>query len=74
MFIILALLGFALVVALEAPGLVKKKMWRELIAFLIFLAVGLAISIPQLLGIRMFEPNAPIEALFAPMGEWLKNP
>lgn len=74
MLIVLALLGFVLVIGLEVPGLVKKKMWRELAAFSVFLAVGIALSIPQLFGIRPFEPNAPIEALFKPAGEWLKKP
>lgn len=74
MLIVLALLGFAFVIWLEAPGLIKKKMWRELIAFSVYLAAGLALSIPQLLGVRPFEPNAPIEALYKPIAEWLKKP
>jgi len=72
--IVLALLGFALIIGLEAPGLVKKKMWRELVAFSVYMAIGIALSIPQLFGIRPFEPNAPIEALFKPLAELLKKP
>ncbi|OPX83508.1 MAG: hypothetical protein A4E53_04593 [Pelotomaculum sp. PtaB.Bin104] len=72
--IVLVLLGFALIIWLEAPGLVKKKMWRELIAFSVFLAIGIALTIPQVYGIRPFEPNAPIEALFKPLAELLKEP
>lgn len=72
--IILLLLAFALVVLIEAPGLVKKKMWRELVVFSFLLAVGMALSIPQVFGIRPFDPNAPIKALFGPVGEWLKKP
>lgn len=72
--IVLALLGFALIIGLEVPGLVKKKMWWELTAFSVYLAIGMALSIPQLLGIRPFEPNAPIEALFRPLGELLRGP
>lgn len=74
MLIVLALLGFALIIGLEAPGLVKKKMWRELVAFSVYMAIGMALSIPQLFGTRPFEPNAPIEALFKPLAEWLKKP
>lgn len=74
MWLVLAMLGFALIIGLEAPGLVKKKMWRELAAFSVFLAIGMALSIPQLLEIRPFGPNAPIEALFKPLAELLKNP
>jgi len=72
--IVLVLLGFALIIWLEAPGLVKKKMWRELVAFSVFLAIGMALTIPQVYGIRPFKPNAPIEALFKPLAELLKKP
>ncbi len=63
----------ALIIWLEAPGLIKKQMWRELAAFAVFLAVGLALAIPQLYGIKLFDPNAPVETLFRPIGEWLKE-
>lgn len=72
--IVLVMFAFALIIWLEAPGLVKKKMWRELAAFLVFLAIGAALTIPQVYGIRPFEPNAPVEALFKPLAEWLKDP
>jgi len=72
--IVLVMFVFALIIWLEAPDLVKKKMWRELAAFSIFLAIGIALTIPQVFGIRPFEPNAPIEALFKPLAEWLKEP
>ena len=72
--IVLLMLAFVLIIGLEAPDLVKKKMWRELAAFSVFLAIGMALAIPQVYGIRPFEPNAPIEALFKPMAEWLKKP
>jgi len=71
--IVLVLLAFALIIWLEVPGLVKKKMWRELAAFSVFLVIGMALTIPQVYGIRPFEPNAPIEALFKPLAELLKN-
>jgi len=72
--IILVLLAFGLIIWLEVPGLVKKKMWRELIAFSVFLVIGMALTIPQVYGIRPFDPNAPIEALFKPLAELLKTP
>ncbi|HBV95856.1 MAG: hypothetical protein JL50_04365 [Peptococcaceae bacterium BICA1-7] len=74
MLILLALLGFALVIWLEAPGLVKKKMWRELIAFSVYMAFALAISIPLLYGVRPFDANAPIEAVYKPLAKWLEKP
>lgn len=72
--IVLVLLAFVLIIWIEVPGLVKKKMWRELAAFSVFLAIGMALAIPQVYGIRPFKPNAPIEALFKPLVDLLKKP
>ncbi|MDF9408400.1 MAG: hypothetical protein A4E52_01311 [Pelotomaculum sp. PtaB.Bin013] len=72
--IILVLLAFALIIWLEVPGLVRKKMWRELAAFSVFLVIGMALTIPQVYGIRPFKPNAPIEALFKPLADFLRKP
>ncbi|NPV71553.1 MAG: hypothetical protein HPY55_13090 [Firmicutes bacterium] len=63
---------FAGIVLFEVPGLVKKKMWRELAAFSIYLLIGMALSIPQALGVRLPNPTKAIEALFRPLSELLK--
>jgi len=47
---------------------------RELVAFSVFLVMGMALTIPQVYGIRPFRPNAPIEALFKPLAELLEKP
>lgn len=72
--IVLVMFAFVLIIWLEAPGLVKKKMWRELAAFSVFLAIGMVLTIPQIYGIRPFNPNESIEAMFKPIAEWLKEP
>ncbi len=60
------------IILLEAPGLVKKKMWRELAAFLAYLSLGMALVIPQALGVKLPNPTKAIEALFRPLAELLK--
>jgi hypothetical protein len=60
------------IILLEAPGLVKKKMWRELAAFLAYFFLGMALIIPQLLGVKLPNPTKAIEALFKPFAEMLK--
>ena len=70
--IILVVLAFIGIILFEAPGLVKKKMWRELAAFSVYLWIGMALSIPQALGIKMPNPTKAIEALFKPISELLK--
>lgn len=72
MLIALLLVFFLDIVLLEAPGLVKKKMWRELLAFSGYLLLGLALSLPQVMGIKVPNPTKVIEALFKPLAELLK--
>ncbi|MCL6639279.1 MAG: hypothetical protein K6T80_06325 [Firmicutes bacterium] len=70
--VFLLILAFLIIIALEVPGLVQKKAWRELAAFSVFLLLGFALALPQVLGFRVPNPNEAIEALFRPLSEWLK--
>ena len=70
------LLGFVFlfIIYLQVPPLVKNKMWRELIAFTVFLFLGMALSIPLVLGYDLPSPAKAIEAIFKPLADWLKLP
>lgn len=70
--VVLLILLFIGIALFEVPGLVKKKMWPELAAFSVFLLIGMCLSIPQVLGVKMPNPNKAIEALFMPIAEMLK--
>lgn len=70
--IALLIVLFIGIILFEAPGLVKKKMWRELAAFSVYLSIGMALSIPQVLGVKLPNPTRAIEALFRPLSELLK--
>ncbi len=70
--IALLFLLFIGIILLEVPGLVKKKMWRELVAFSVYLLAGMALSIPQVLGIKLPNPTRVIETVFKPLSELLK--
>lgn len=70
--VVLLVLAFLAIIWLEVPGLVKKKAWRELAAFSVFLALGFALALPQVLGLEVPNPNKAIEALFRPLSDWLK--
>lgn len=70
--IVLLIMTFIGIILFETPGLIKKKMWRELAAFSMYLSIGMALSIPQVLGIKLPNPTKAIEALFKPISELLK--
>lgn len=70
--VILLVLAFLGMIALEVPGLVKKKAWRELAAFSFFLLLGFALALPQVLDLEAPNPSDAIEALYKPLSEWLK--
>jgi len=69
--VVLVVLVFLVIIAIEVPGLVKEKMWRELTAFAVLLLFGMTLSIPQVLGMHVPSPNVPIELIFKPFAEWL---
>lgn len=70
--IVLLLLLFIGIILLEVPALIKKKMWRELAAFSAYIFIGMALSIPQVLGVRLPNPTKVIETIFKPLAELLK--
>lgn len=71
-YVILLVLAFLGMIALEVPGLVKKKAWRELAAFSFFLLLGFALALPQVLDLEAPNPSDAIEALYKPLSDWLK--
>ncbi len=70
--VFLLILAFIGIILFEVPGLIKKKMWRELAAFSLYLSIGMALSIPQVLGIILPNPSKAIEVLIKPISELLK--
>lgn len=70
--IVLLIVCFIAIILFEVPDLVKRKMWRELTAFSIYLAIGMALSIPQVLGVKLPNPTKAVEILFKPLTELLK--
>jgi hypothetical protein len=72
--IFLLSLVFLIIIYLEVPPLVKNKSWRELIAFAVFLWLGMFLSVPLVLGFDLPSPTKAIEAIFKPLANWLKPP
>jgi len=70
--IVLLTMAFIGIILFEVPGLIKQKMWRELAAFSFYLSIGMAMSIPQVLGIILPNPSKAIEVLIKPVSDLLK--
>lgn len=71
--IVLLILVFAVIIAFEVPGLVKKKMWRELAAFSVLLLIGMVLSFGQALKLPLPNPTRGIEAVFRPVSQYLEK-
>jgi len=63
MYIILFLTAFTAIILFEAPGLIYRKYWRELITFFFFLALAFGISIIPVLGYDLPSPARGIEII-----------
>lgn len=68
--LVLAFLGMAL---LEVPGLLRRRLWRELAAFATLLAIGFTLSFLQVLGVRIPSPNEGIESLIKAIGQAISS-
>lgn len=67
MVVLILLSVFGAIIALEVPGLVRKRMWGELAAFAVLLAVGMVFSVAQVLNLPLPNPTRFIDALFEPV-------
>lgn len=61
--IILIILAFVLVAIIQIPSLVKKKYWRELIAFCVFFLFSFVICILQAAGVKLPSPAKGLQSI-----------
>lgn len=71
--VLLLVLVFVGVVLIEVPGLVRRRMYRELAAFLGLLAVAMVYSFGQALRWPLPNPARIIEAAFRPVSRILEQ-
>lgn len=64
---------FILIIAFEAPGLVRKKMWRELAAFSVLMLIGMVYSYGLVLDLPLPNPTDYIMAIFKPVSQYLEK-
>ena len=71
--LLMLILLFAALAFFEVPGLVKLGRRRELFGFILYLLLAALLTFPQALGVEVPNPMMGIEAVFAPLAEWLKD-
>ena len=62
--IFLLITAFIGIVLFEVPDLLRKKYWRELAFFSVFLFLGFILSLLQNIGVKLPDPNKGIQYFF----------
>lgn len=57
--VVLLLLIYLLIIAWEVPGLLREKMYRELVFFSVILVLGIYLSLSQFYGWPLINPLTP---------------
>ncbi|HHT63703.1 MAG: hypothetical protein ACOX4H_12245 [Bacillota bacterium] len=63
--------AFMIIFVMEAIPLVKKKMWRELVAFSLLLLIGAGLTFTVVLDLPLPNPADIMEKIFSPASTWL---
>jgi len=71
--VFLLVLLFLIIIVAQVPGLVKKKMWRELAVFGVLLFLGMVYSFAQVLDVPVPNPMSGVEAVFKPLSVFLEK-
>lgn len=70
----IALLGFVIIIVLltHLQPLIRQRLWKELIIFIVLLSLGTIYSIGQIYHWPLPNPTKKMEYLFAPLYEKLE--
>ncbi|MBK5461543.1 MULTISPECIES: hypothetical protein [unclassified Peribacillus] len=63
----------AVIIAIEAPSLLRKKLKKELWIFSILLLFGTALSVAQALNIKIPNPLDWITAIYKPLSDMIEK-
>jgi len=55
--IIVVISIFIIIALLQIPGLIDRKLWRELTVFSVLLVIGFTLSLLQVIDIKIPSPN-----------------
>jgi glucan phosphoethanolaminetransferase (alkaline phosphatase superfamily) len=57
------------IIAIEVPVLVKKQLWGELAVFSFLMIIGIVLSVAETMDINLPNPTNLTESLFAPISD-----
>ncbi len=62
--LLLVFIGFAAIAAINLPGMIKKKLWRELAVYSLFFLAVFTLAVLMALGIKVPSPIKAIQAFY----------
>ncbi|MBO8137252.1 MAG: hypothetical protein H0Z40_03850 [Desulfotomaculum sp.] len=68
---VLLIIVYTAIISIEVPGLIKKKLWRELAVFSFLMLVGMIFGFGVALDLPVPNPISALEAVFAPLTKYL---
>lgn len=71
--ILLLLLFFLGIIAMEAPRLIREQKWRDLAAFGGVLLLAMVMTFAAVLDLPLPNPTRVIEAIFKPAAEFMEK-
>lgn len=63
MLVFLLIVAYLAIILFEVPGLIRKKYWRELVAFAVMLLLSFIFSFLYVIGVKIPSPTAVITAI-----------
>lgn len=73
MFIIAILVSGVVISLFEIPPLVKKKYWKEIVVYSLFLSAGMTVSILLTTGMTIPNPSEILMLLFSPVDSFIED-
>ncbi|WP_211661941.1 hypothetical protein [Neomoorella glycerini] len=65
---------YTIIFLLDVPPLVRRRAWRELVAFAVLSLLGLALGVPWSLGHKIFFPSEALIKFFEPLARLVLGP
>ncbi len=71
--VLLILTGFAVIVAIELPRLIKQKIYRKIVIFFVLIILGITLSLGQVLQLPIPNVTKGIETVTRPIFKVVKT-